>query len=338
MFNDIQPVTSVEGVTFENVSSDILNSSSPLVLRGFANSWKIVRKANLGIHAITDYLLSHYQGIPVTTYRLNAKEKGRVFYNADFSGFNYDSSKEHFNNIIKSVLEAQNNEIADAVYVGSTSVDSFFSSLSQELPVTQLLDNAINNIWLGNRSRIAAHYDLKQNLACVVAGRRQFLLFPPEQVKNLYVGPLDKAPGGQEISLVDFKAIDLKAFPRVKDALESAQIVTLDPGDALILPTMWWHQVEGLDDFNVLLNYWWNTESGALSQPKDALLMAMMTIRDLPEPQKTAWRSFFEHFVFDFDEQNFEQLPAHVKGVLQSPIDRETQFKLRAQLQNHLRR
>ena len=35
------------------------------------------------------------------------------------------------------------------------------------------------SLWLGNRTRIAAHYDLPDNLAVVAAGRRRFTVFPP---------------------------------------------------------------------------------------------------------------------------------------------------------------
>ncbi len=51
-------------------------------------------------------------------------------------------------------------------------------------------------IWLGNSITTPTHLDEWNNIGCVVTGRRRFTLFPPEQIKNLYIGPIDFAPDG----------------------------------------------------------------------------------------------------------------------------------------------
>jgi hypothetical protein len=169
---------------------------------------------------------------------------------------------------------------------------------------------------MGNRSRIAAHYDFASNIACCVAGRRRFTLFPPEQLENLYVGPLDFNPAGQPISLVDFKNPDFEKFPKFKKALDSAIEVELEPGDALLIPSMWWHHVEALEEFNVLVNYWWRNSPRFLGSPLNVLQHAVMGLRDLPPEQKKVWQRLFEHYVFESNDENFEHIPKHSKGVL----------------------
>ena len=61
------------------------------------------------------------------------------------------------------------------------------------------------NLWMGSKTNVAAHFDSSDNIACVIHGKRRFTLFPPDQIKNLYIGPLDRTPAGQSISLVDFE-------------------------------------------------------------------------------------------------------------------------------------
>ena len=72
----------------------------------------------------------------------------------------------------------------------------------------------VPRLWLGNAIRVATHYDLMENIGVVVAGRRRFTLFPPDQLANLYMGPLELTPAGTPVSLVDPDAPDLARFPR----------------------------------------------------------------------------------------------------------------------------
>ena len=193
------------------------------------------------------------------------------------------------------------------------------------------------SIWMGNRTRVAAHYDVPDNVACCAAGRRRFTLFPPAELKNLYVGPLDFTPAGQAISMVDFEKPDFEKFPKFRDALQHALVAEMEPGDALFIPSMWWHHVEALDGLNILINYWWRQSPAYMDTPVNVLEHALLSLRDLPSAQRKAWQDIFNYYVFDFDEQAVEHIPEDRRGVL-APINEMTARKLRAKLLKNLNR
>jgi Cupin-like domain len=175
------------------------------------------------------------------------------------------------------------------------------------------------------------------NLAICAAGRRRFTLFPPEQFANLYPGPLENNPGGRPVSMVDLHQPDFTAYPRFAEALAAAQVAELEPGDALFVPSLWWHHVEGLAPFNLLVNYWWRDAPHYLGQPEDALLHAILAIRDLPDEAKARWQAQFAHYVFGPSDQAAAHLPDHAQGVL-APLTPETAGQLRAKLLRGLAR
>jgi hypothetical protein len=154
-------------------------------------------------------------------------------------------------------------------------------------------------------------------------------LFPPEQLANLYVGPIDFTPAGQPISLVDFANPDYSRFPRFAEALEHARITELSAGDAILIPSLWWHHIEGLDDLNVLVNYWWRRTPAHHGPPFAAMLHALMTVRDLPPEERAAWQEMFRHYVFEADGATAAHIPESRRGAL-GPLDDEGARALRA--------
>jgi len=203
------------------------------------------------------------------------------------------------------------------MYAGGVPIRRHLPGLLPEIPVP-LLDMSratLISLWLGNRTRTAAHWDLPQNLACVVAGRRRFTLFPTDQIANLYVGPLDFTLAGQPISLVDLDSPDLDRFPRFAEALEAAQTAELGPGDALYIPSLWWHAVHSLDELGVMINFWWRDAEPPLLTPLNALYHSIVTMKTLPSTELAAWRVLFDHYVFDGGDP-VAHLPEPARGIL----------------------
>jgi hypothetical protein len=128
------------------------------------------------------------------------------------------------------------------------------------------------------------------NVACVAAGRRRFTLFPPDAIRDLYVGPIDHTLAGQPISLAVGSEPGDPRFPRFENARDRALVVELEPGDALYVPKLWWHQVEAVGDVNVLVNFWWDGFSAGPDQPYTAMLLSLLTIAERPPAERAAWR------------------------------------------------
>ena len=168
-------------------------------------------------------------------------------------------------------------------------------------------------------------------------GQRRFTLFPPGQIANLYPGPLEPTPGGQVVSLVDFRAPDLDRFPRFAQALETAQVAELGPGDAVIYPALWWHHVEALSDFNMMVNFWWNDAPAFMDTPMNTLLHGLLSLRDRPAAEKEAWRALFDYYVFGPADRPTAHLPEAARGAL-APLDPARARRLRATLLDRLNR
>ena len=157
------------------------------------------------------------------------------------------------------------------------------------------------------------HHDRDHNLACVISGHRRFVLFPPEQVANLYIGPIDNPP---PLSVVDLEAPDFARFPRFEKALATAQIAELRPGDALLMPRHWWHHVTSRDPYNAMVNYWWGTQAQGLENPYDCFLAALLALKDLPAAERIYWQAMFSAYVFQSEGSAVEHIPSELRGVL----------------------
>ena len=327
----------VEGVTPQAIPAQVFESDKPLMLKGLVADWPAVKTCSQSLSAAAAYLRNFWSDKPVTVYVGDDGIDGRFFYNEDFTGFNFRSGTAHLGQVFQKLAEQQEREAGQAIYVGSTAVDQWLPGFRKQNDIALPVDDALVSFWLGNRTRISAHFDFPDNIACVVAGRRRFTLFPPEQIDNLYVGPIDRTPSGQAISTVDFANPDFERFPKFEKALESAISHELDAGDAIFIPSMWWHHVESLTPFNLLINYWWCLSPAAMGSPMTALLHAILALRDLPERQRNAWKHLFEHYVFAADESVYAHIPEPGRGCL-SPLDERSARQLRADLLNRLNR
>ena len=330
-------IEEIAGTDPQSLSEELLARTQPAVLRGLVSSWPVARAGRESAAATDAYLRRFYKDATVNAMLGAPEIGGRFFYSEDLSGFNFKAVRTKLDTVLDEIARQSKAEIPPAIYVGSTTVDTCLPGFRAENDLALGNRQPLVSIWLGNRTRIAAHHDLPDNIACVVAGRRRFTLFPPEQLENLYIGPLDFTPAGQAISLVDFARPAFTKFPQFAAALQHAQVAELGPGDAIFIPSMWWHHIESLDALNVLVNYWWRRSPAFMDSPMSALMLAILTVRDLPPEQLKAWQNLFRHYVFEADEHTTAHIPPQARRVL-GPMDAEAARELRARLLQRLNR
>lgn len=308
----------------------------PFVVRGLVSDWPLVQAGLKSAQEARRHLLDHSRNVPFTISLGPPGHGGRMFYTGEM-GMNFREGRGKLADIFAGFDKHEGEENPPTAYLASIDMKQHFDGLVDANPHPLGERKPLESIWIGTPTRIAAHNDFPDNLACCAVGRRRFTLFPPEQFKNLYLGPIDNTPAGRAVSMVDFHAPDFDAHPRFADALETAQVVELEPGDALFVPSMWWHHVEGLSAFNILVNYWWRETPRYLGQPQEALNHAILAIRDLPPEDKAIWRDLFDHYIFENGPGVTAHIPEGARGIL-DPLTPEAAGRIRAFLLRTLNR
>ena len=322
----------------EAIRREVIGSAQPAVLRGLVSRWPIVAAGRRSAAAVVEDLRRLDNGTPVDAIMTPPEVQGRVFYNDAMTGFNFVRNRLALVAVAEQVMRYGTFANPPAVAVQSALIRDCLPGFSAENPLTLLEDTVLPRIWLGNAITTPTHLDEWHNIGCVVAGRRRFTLFPPEQIANLYIGPLDFAPTGAPMSLVALHAPDFERFPRFRDALAAAVTAELAPGDAIYIPPLWWHHVESLEPFNVLINYWWHALPGVamgVESGFDSLIHSILNMRGLPPGTREAWRALFDHYVFGPTDQATAHIPPHRHGVL-GPISATDAARVREHLAQRL--
>jgi len=312
------------GIDHKAFREEILPAGQPVILKDLVKDWPAVRAGLDSPRALADYLRGFDRGKQVAVLEGPPSIRGHFFYREDMRGMNFERRPGTISATIERLLAQAGDPSPAALYVESTPTQEHLPPFAGENPNPLLPSTVTPRIWLGNQLVVQTHFDLSSNIACVAGGRRRFTLFPPDQVANLYVGPIEFNISGPPISMVPLRNPDLARFPRFADALAASQSAELTPGDAIFIPYGWWHHVEALEPFNVLVNYWWN-EARQVGSPFDSMLHAVLTLRDLPPEQRAVWRALFEHYVFTSGDESMSHLPREQRGMLGPPSPERAQ-------------
>ncbi|APG62321.1 hypothetical protein LPB140_05355 [Sphingorhabdus lutea] len=326
-----QEIRICENISDEIFHNEIRTAHQPVILRGLVADWPAVHAAKMGDEAMAAYLNECGTTQPITALAAPPSAKGRFYYNDEMTGFNFITAKGNMAQFLQELLQENKKDEGFAMAVQSEILRIISPPFAMQNRL-DLLPDVDARIWIGNKVRVATHFDLSENVACNVAGRRKFTLFPPDQLANLYLGPMELTPAGTPVSMVDPQHPDLGKYPRFAKAWEHVQTSILEAGDALYIPYGWWHAVDSLDSLNILVNYWWNNPHIKMASPYDALLHMIAAYRHLPDHQKQIWQNITNNYVFSKNDVA-AHLPEQSKGMLAnySPLLIENMI-------NHLKR
>lgn len=104
----------------------------------------------------------------------------------------------------------------------------------------ELLSKSIgeHRMWMSNGNTSSSlHFDTHDVIVQQVYGFKEVFLWPPEVGRNVYMDFHDR----YGISPVNVDKVDYLRFPEFFKV--SPSMVTLNPGDLLYIPTLWWHQL-----------------------------------------------------------------------------------------------
>lgn len=313
---EMKPVEIWSAADAPQLKQRLEQHAEPVLLKGLVAHWRAVHAGVETSLGICDYLRRFDRGVEVFATKTRAAARGVMGYNDGLTDFAFVKARMTLAEFIANLQAYLPVDDAPAIAAQCAKVSEVIPGFLDENPL-QALPGVVPNFWLGNALTVPVHHDHPYNLACVVAGRRRFTLFAPEQVGNLYIGPLEHTPSGAPISVVHPKQPDFERYPRYREALASARVAEMGPGDALYIPPLWFHQVEALEKVNLLVNYWWPV-AGDQQQPSPAatFMQAVKVLNALPPAQRDAWAAMFGHYVVQRGDDPAAHIPEPWLGAL----------------------
>ncbi len=298
--------------------SGLVGLERPLILRGAVRDWPAVAWARESDTAFARGVAALDNGGEVDALLLSPAENGCIGYSADLAAFNYEHYRVSVTDGLKRLAQVSRQAEPPGIAIQSALISTCLPGFLADHALPWL-DPAIQpRLWIGNRVTTPAHFDEFHNVACVVCGSRRFTLFPPAQVRNLYIGPLDFAPTGAAISMARLDRPDDPRFPRLRMALAEAQVAELQPGDAIYIPPLWWHHVASLGRLNALVNYWWKPvppDGQVPGTALGALMHAIVAFRSLGPAERAGWRELLDYYVFG-EADPAAHIPVARRGML----------------------
>ncbi|MGB1292032.1 MAG: cupin-like domain-containing protein [Pseudoalteromonas sp.] len=303
----------------DNLKSYLEKKDSPIILTNLFNNWPSLEIAKHSGDKILRHLISQAKPELVNTLVIDEKHNGLIsFSDNTFESYTFKKYDAPFQSVLKKLILNLKLKNTEVIAVQSALIKDCLTSFLKNNPSPDFLASIDPRIWIGNATTVPGHYDCEHNIALNLCGKRTFYLLPAEAISNLYVAPLDFSIAGPAVSQVDFSQPDLTKFPKFSNVKDQVLKASLNEGEALFIPPLWWHNVKATEKINILINYWWKNETTDKSinnNAPDSLLHSILTIRHLPEHQRKSWQKIFDYYVFNKSDP-FTKKTKNYDGIL----------------------
>lgn len=310
---DALPAIESRSISSADELDEVVAAESPVIINGAIEHWPALAAGRTSPARLNAYLKSMDVGALAPVMEAPASSGGRYGYTADLREFTFSKRQAGISSTLDQIERLIREPRAPFIAIQMLPLATHLPRFVEHNPLRLVRNEVMPRLWVGGPLRTQTHNDRDHNLACVIVGRRRFVLFPPEQVANLYIGPLENPPA---LSLVDPERPDFGRHPKFSAALAAARVAHLQAGDAIFIPKYWWHHVTSLDPYNAMVNYWWGDTAPGLEHPYNCFLTALLALKDLPSGERAYWQAMFETYVFRGDEEATAHIPAMLRGAL----------------------
>ena len=283
--------------------------TAPLVITGALEHWPLaseLRKAGSPTAQIA--VLERLIGRRKLHYTTIAPEQhGHLGYTADGKGTNFtftSGGKVPFSQFGAALRVTLAGPQGGAVYMQSAPLGGFPELLPHvpDLPYLAGGAEGYRQLWIGSGGHVVnLHFDPTHNLIAMLTGQKRVTLVPPDNMGSMYPAPLDCRLGDAIGSQVTLLAPDFERHPRAPAELAKAQVATLEAGDVLYIPPMWWHHVESFG-LNVMLNKWVLPVSAArFTDITLNVVRGILVFDHIPAIVRLRYRDFYHATLFASD-------------------------------------
>eukprot|EP01035_Chromulina_nebulosa_P018377 gene18377-24075_t len=197
--------------------------------------------------------------------------------------------------LLSDYFKLLNNNISETFYIEYCSLHQYLgnSGMNNYIKIPDVisnseLDHLVTNIWIGGHPTTSPlHYDDYENFLYQIKGEKELILFPPDDLPNLYYISRPKGtlqytyPNNftRDVSTISKNNVifgssiniddpDIKKYPLYKEA--NPYRVVLQAGDVLYLPVYWHHEVQSIPDhtdkLNIAVNFWFANKTYPINE------------------------------------------------------------------------